>query len=275
MAAKRIRVYNSEEVAAADAEAKEANRKVFLETKPDVGTWTGGSVWESGQYLADYLRKLPLDWGSTRVVELGTGTGLVGLTAAVRFPRSPSPHPTAPQPLPARHLTIGGAGAQALGAAHVVLTDQVLHVARYNAERNFEPAELERRGRLHELRWGDEAGITALGDEGFDLIVGSDIIYHAEHHNVLAETMAALAKPGTVVLLCTPDGSPTQGYGSREPNDHPFYNTMCAALAPPPLRPFLPPALPRSEPESRPITAGGRWASSAKTSRGMQGYRGR
>ena len=93
MPAKRIRVYNSEEVAAADAEAKEANRKVF-ETKPDVGTWTGGSVWESGQYLADYLRKLPLDWGSTRVVELGTGTGLVGLTAAVR-----SSHPTPPTPL--------------------------------------------------------------------------------------------------------------------------------------------------------------------------------
>ena len=30
MAAKRIRVYNSEEVAAADAEAKEANRKVLM-----------------------------------------------------------------------------------------------------------------------------------------------------------------------------------------------------------------------------------------------------
>ena len=213
MAAKRIRVYNSEEVATADAEAKEANRKVFLETKPDVGTWTGGSVWESGQYLADYLRKLPLDWGSTRVVELGTGTGLVGLTAAVRPPRSPSPHPTAPPhpPGPPPELTVGGAGAQALGAAHVVLTDQVLHVARYNAERNFEPAELEGRVRLHELKWGDETGMLALGDEGFDLIVGSDIIYHAEHHNVLAETMAALAKPGTIVLLCTPDGSPTQG----------------------------------------------------------------
>ena len=174
-----------------------------------------------------------------------------------------------------------------------MLTDQVLHVARYNAERNFEPAELERRVRLHELRWGDEAGLKALGDEAFDLILGSDIIYHAEHHNVLAETMAALAKPGSVVLLCTPDGSPTlgahrprwyllhgsaltrarvvrgSGYGSREPNDHPFYNTMCVSHALPP------PALPRSEPESRPITAGGRWASSAKTSRGMQGYRGR
>ena len=103
MAAKRIRVYNSEEVAAADAEAKEANRRVF-QAKPDVGTWTGGSVWESGQYLADYLRKLPLDWGSTRVVELGTGTGLVGLTAAVRPPRSPS-HPTPPHPNPSRPAT--------------------------------------------------------------------------------------------------------------------------------------------------------------------------
>ena len=147
-----------------------------------------------------------------------------------------------------------------------MLTDQVLHVARYNAERNFEPAELERRVSLHELKWGDSDGLAALGDEGFDLILGSDIIYHAEHHNVLAETMAALAKPGTVVLLCTPDGSPTQGasrprwyllhgsaltrmvrgsgYGSREPNDHPFYNTMCAAPAPLPYAP--PPASPVS-----------------------------
>ena len=91
------------------------------------------------------------------------------------------------------------------------MTDQVLHVARYNAERNFEPAELERRVRLHELRWGDEAGLKALGDEAFDLILGSDIIYHAEHHNVLAETMAALAKPGSVALLCTlpPTKTPT------------------------------------------------------------------
>ena len=105
MAAKRIRVYNSEEVAAADAEAKEANMRVFQETKPDVGTWTGGSVWESGQYLADYLRKLPLDWGSTRVVELGTGTGLVGLTAAVRSPRSPSHPPPPHHPNPSRPTT--------------------------------------------------------------------------------------------------------------------------------------------------------------------------
>ena len=49
----------------------------------DLGGWTGGSVWESGEALA----RLLVTEGSSRVVgrrvlELGCGTGLVGLAAA-------------------------------------------------------------------------------------------------------------------------------------------------------------------------------------------------
>ena len=43
----------------------------------------------------------------------------------------------------------------------------------------------------------------------FDLIVASDVVYNVSSHDALAETMAALSTRGTVVLLCTPDGSPT------------------------------------------------------------------
>ena len=43
----------------------------------------------------------------------------------------------------------------------------------------------------------------------FDLILGSDILYDSEHHAALAETIAALSRPGTTVLICTPDGSCT------------------------------------------------------------------
>ena len=109
-------------------------------------------------------------------MELGTGCGLVGLTAAAH------------------------------GAQEAVLTDQVLHVATINADANFE-GEDRRRIRLERLKWGDEEAATALGPP-FDLILGSDIIYHAQDFDVLAETMASLAAVGTVAYLCTPDGSP-------------------------------------------------------------------
>ena len=191
-----LRISSSAEVAEADPALKAANNDAFNVKKPDVGTWTGGSVWESGTYLAQFLPNLDVDWAHTRVLELGTGTGLVGLTAAQ------------------------------CGAREVWLTDQVLHVARYNRDHNFGGAD---RGRiqLHNLKWGDPDAIAAIAHGGFDLILGSDIIYHAAHHEVLAETIAALSKPGTLVLLCTPDGSPTKGFGSSEPSNHPFYNKMC------------------------------------------------
>jgi nicotinamide N-methyltransferase len=57
------------------------------------------------------------------VLELGAGCGLVGLTAA------------------------------ALGAELTVLTDRVPHIARFNRDANFSPAEHDR-VQVRELQWG-------------------------------------------------------------------------------------------------------------------------
>jgi predicted nicotinamide N-methyase len=192
-----LRISTSAEAAEADPALRASNHEAFNVKKADVGTWTGGSVWESGTYLAQYLRGLDVDWAQSRVLELGTGTGLVGLTAAQ------------------------------CGAREVWLTDQVLHVARHNRDANFDGTDRDR-VKLHSLRWGDPDAIAAIAEDGFDIILGSDIIYHAAHHELLAETIAALSKQGTVVLLCTPDGSPSAGYGSSQPSNHSFYNKMCA-----------------------------------------------
>ena len=71
-------------------------------------TRTGGNIWESSEVLARLLCARPADyWQDKRVVELGTGCGLVGLTAL------------------------------ALGAVEVTLTDQVLFMARANLIANF------------------------------------------------------------------------------------------------------------------------------------------
>ena len=111
-AARELKIQTNEEVTRVEGEAGDAARaessRVFNELKPDIGTWTGGTIWESAEYLAAFLSKLDVDWPTTRVVELGTGCGLVGLTAAAH------------------------------GAQEAVLTDLVLHVATINADANFE-----------------------------------------------------------------------------------------------------------------------------------------
>ena len=65
------------------------------------------------------------------------------------------------------------------------------------------------------LEWGDSTALAALRPP-FDVVLGSDVIYHADGHDVLAETLSALSGPDTVVLWATPDGSPTsQRWGKR------------------------------------------------------------
>lgn len=161
-----LRISTSAEAGAASSAIASANQLAFNVTKSDVGTWTGGDVWESAVCLAQYLRGIGLDWGATRVVELGAGAGLVGLTAA------------------------------ACGAREVVLTDQVLHLAAHNANQNFSGAARER-VQLQELRWGD-ADMTASvcgGGDGFDLIVASDVIYYNEHVRTHAHLPSHPAHP--------------------------------------------------------------------------------
>ena len=47
------------------------------------GSWSGGSIWESTEFLAQLLCEMPSEsWGTARVLELGAGCGLLGLAAA-------------------------------------------------------------------------------------------------------------------------------------------------------------------------------------------------
>lgn len=165
-------------VAEAEAEKGPLHQRsysVHKVSKPDLSGWTGGSVWESGQVIARLLSAEPQRVQGKRVVELGTGCGLVSLTAG------------------------------ALGARQVTMTDQVLFMGNHNLEANFGGSpELRRRFRMRPLKWGDPELIAAT-EPPFDLILGSDIMYHSSHHDVLAETIVGLSSVGTRVLWATPD----------------------------------------------------------------------
>ena len=220
-----LRIY-TEEQAAAREEEQEAARG--LATAAEVaragaeawlGQWSGNFVSTASEVLARVLLQQPQPfWAGKRVVELGAGCGLSGLAAA------------------------------STGAQEVVLTDQVLFMLRWNTLVNFGSADLSVPApddtasddedalaalggsasvpllqgcpiTLRTLRWGDEADIAAArtlpsgGDAPFDVLIGSDIMYHQPLHEPLADTIAALTGPGSTVFWSTADGDLDAAHG--------------------------------------------------------------
>lgn len=99
-----------------------------------------------------------------RLLELGSGTGLVGIAAA------------------------------ALLGASVTVTDlpRVLPNLRFNADANA--AAVAARGgevRVAALSWGDAAEMEGVGGD-FDVVVGSDLVYHDHLYEPLLETLRFL-----------------------------------------------------------------------------------
>ena len=127
-------------------------------------------LWDSAPVLADALRSLG-DLTGQRVLELGAGVGLAGLAA--------------------RHL-----GAEVVQTDHAA---EALQLARSNADLNGIS------GVAQELaEWSEW---TPPGR--FDVIAGSDILYDAAAHAVVARLLAQSLADGGVVLLTDPGRTAT------------------------------------------------------------------
>ena len=131
---------------------------------------TGFKIWDAGRALSAVLSEEPLT--GKRVLELGSGTGVGGLTAA------------------------------AAGAV-VCLTDgskAMLPLLRANAESNG----LSDRVSVHRMRWGYEHEMAEAAATGpYDLIVGSDLLYAPELFPDLLETLTAMSTRGKTEVLLT------------------------------------------------------------------------
>lgn len=173
--------------------------------------WTGKTIAPSGQVLARVLMNMPELVHDNRVVELGSGCGVVGLTGGV------------------------------LGARETYLTDQVTFMAKSNLDLLLDDMHMGARSslwnvRVRTLQWGDARTINSL-EPPFDLVLGSDILYRASDHDLLAATVERLSNPSTVVLVATPAIGDPHGDGYERCLDGidgtitcsdgaPFFDTM-------------------------------------------------
>ena len=133
------------------------------------GYGTGGKVWSSAAVLTRWLgaNAPALGLEGASVLELGSGTGAVGLAAA------------------------------AMGATRVVLTDggseSLLKLAKDNAARNRAPGGAIDPScdiRVARYRWGDGKMPAVVADAApFHLVVGSDCTYSVGGHGPLCDVI--------------------------------------------------------------------------------------
>ncbi|MEQ2256233.1 Methyltransferase-like protein 21A [Ilyodon furcidens] len=126
-------------------------------------------VWDAAVVMCMYLELGAVELKGMKAIELGAGTGLVGIVAAL------------------------------LGA-HVTITDReaALEFLSANVNANLPPQSRDSVAVL-ELTWGQ--GLERFPVGGFDLVLGADIIYLEETFPALLLTLEHLCSDSTVVLL--------------------------------------------------------------------------
>uniref|UniRef100_A0A5F9DPK9 Protein N-lysine methyltransferase METTL21A n=1 Tax=Oryctolagus cuniculus TaxID=9986 RepID=A0A5F9DPK9_RABIT len=126
-------------------------------------------VWDAAIVLSTYLEMGAVELRGCSAVELGAGTGLVGIVAAL------------------------------LGA-HVTITDRkvALEFLKSNVQANL-PPHVQPKAVVRELTWGQNLGSFSPGE--FDLILGADIIYLEETFADLLQTLEHLCSEQAVILL--------------------------------------------------------------------------
>lgn len=114
------------------------------------------------------------DLSGKAVLELGSGTGVGGLTAA------------------------------AAGASSVLLTDgsdAALELLQRNVASNGETSSSLEVARMY---WGDEDDTADVASRGpFDLVIGSDLLYAAESFPHLLDSLAEVCVPDETEVLLT------------------------------------------------------------------------
>eukprot|EP00842_Homolaphlyctis_polyrhiza_P007021 jgi/Hompol1/908/HPOL_001601-RA len=138
----------------------------------------GGKAWEAATVLSHYIsfRRSTNNFPYRSIIELGSGTGMVGLVAAI-------------DPLPGQH---------------VVLTDmeQYIDLMTMNANLNLTPA--ERPGvSVDVCFWGTPLTETLKAKMPFDLILASDCVYLEAAFDPLIQTLEDLSSETTETWIAS------------------------------------------------------------------------
>ncbi|XP_051869542.1 EEF1A lysine methyltransferase 3-like [Pristis pectinata] len=125
-------------------------------------------IWDAGISLCQYFEKEDVTFTGKKVIELGSGTGIVGILAAL----------------------LGG---------HVTITDKPDTLKQINSNISINvPFACRHRLKVRPLTWGEDQ--TKFPTD-YDFILGSDIVYSSVCYPALLETLRYLCNQGTTIYL--------------------------------------------------------------------------
>ncbi|ORX81589.1 S-adenosyl-L-methionine-dependent methyltransferase [Anaeromyces robustus] len=152
--------------------------KQNLDNEININQNTGNLVWDGAYILSKYLYRLRLK--NKKCIELGCGTGLVGITA----------------------WTYG---------ADITLTDieEVIPLVKENVSVNVDKVlsdktsdnnlELSKDNiRIKTLNWGSE---NCKDLDKYDIVFGSEILYYSKSHKALIETLQQICNENTLCVF--------------------------------------------------------------------------
>ena len=178
------------------------NRPIVL--RRDDGLGIAGHAWNGSVALLAHCERTPESLRGRRIVELGAGTGLLGIGLDVLL----STH------LETAHAHGEEAGAEARSEEHralsraahsIAITDlpQTTYLIEANIRLNHAPT-----ATAVALRWGDP---VSSFQPPLDVVLMADVAYVPATYPALAATVAALCGPRTLVLHGYVDRSKCQG----------------------------------------------------------------
>lgn len=174
----------------------------------------GSILWDAGLALSKFLtfqaeNEQGRRFTGLRVLELGAGTGVVGLTLAKY-------------------------------GAKVTLTDcepELLTLLRRNAEANGVAGSVQ----FHDLHWGDRSTYLTAP---YDLIVAADVLYGKKDRWFMQALSAHLKAPATALVACPPrEDSPLGGFFKAATDDGMLIERLEDSSGQPPSTLSGPPAV--------------------------------
>ncbi|XP_078265998.1 EEF1A lysine methyltransferase 3-like [Rhinoraja longicauda] len=144
--------------------------KVWISQSADSMFASSSFIWDAGLALCQYFEKQRIIFSGMKVIELGAGTGIVGILAVL----------------------LGG---------DVTITDRpnVLKQIEHNVSASI-PASCRNRVNIRALSWGLDH--TQFPTD-YDFILGGEIVYFAKTYPLLLKTLQHLSSERTIIYLAS------------------------------------------------------------------------